>query len=111
MRDWSSAGIGAKRCYNIANGARRNAAMTEDTLAFMVMRDRVAASHYWSGNYLGAGVLSQLWDHERELGAVTLTSNRCALDKVTWKIAHDFRAPVGFASWRDFCRARRNAAA
>ena len=111
MQIHSSAGIGAKRCYNVANGARRVAPMGEETLQLMVNRDRVLAAHFWSGNFLGSGVFNQLEHHERDLGAVVLTSNRCAMDKISWKIAHNFAAPRGFASWREYSRMRRSHAA
>jgi hypothetical protein len=45
-----------------------------DLLAFNTM--------YWNGNYFGASTFQQLAPHEKSIGAVVVTANRCAFDKI-----------------------------
>lgn len=106
----STGGVGAKRCYNVAMGAARLQKMSDETLALLVNRDMMAADHFWNGNFLGRAVFEQLRDHERKLGAVVLTSNRCAMDKITWKVAHKVRPPAGHDTWRAWSRVQRASA-
>ena len=103
----STGGIGAKRCYNIGMGADRNQRMSEESLALLVHRDMIAASHFWNGNFLGRAVFDQLCDHEKKLGAVMLTSNRCAMARITWKVARNVRPPLDHDSWRAWSRVGR----
>ena len=97
-------------CYNIGMGADRNQKMSEESLALLVHRDTIAASHFWNGNFLGRAVFDQLCDHEKKLGAVMLTSNRCAMARITWKVARNVRPPLGHDTWRAWSRVQRASA-
>ena len=104
----SSGGSGPRRSYNVSNGSSRMAHMSNETLDFLVNRDKVAfATYYYNGNYLGGYTYSRLLPHERNIGAIVVTSNRCAYDKLTWKVAYDATPPDSFATWREYSKALR----
>lgn len=104
----SSGGSGPRRSYNVSNGSSRIAHMSNETLEFMVNRDKVAFyTYYFNGNFLGGYTYRRILPHERNIGAVVVTSNRCAYDKLTWKVAYDATPQGSFATWREYSKALR----
>jgi hypothetical protein len=103
----SSGGTGAMFCYNISMGAPRKQHMSPATLRLLLNRDLIAAEGYWNGNFFGKKLFDLLSEEEQDLGAVAITSNRCEMDKLTWKIACHREPPQGYSTWRDYARRLR----